>query len=241
MKDYALFYQKKGYFNKLKIILEKNLFYNFKKFFYLYIVKLFYPIVRQKKFIFQEKELEYFNHSYNNTHSNERCIEIPIALSFINLNNKRNILEVGNVLSHYIQNDWDVIDRYEKGEGVINQDAAIFNANKKYDLIISISTLEHIGYDETPKVENKPLQTLKNLQKFLSPRGILIATIPLAYNRYLDTLIFNERKNLFKVTYFKRTSWKNHWEKVSKDRAKNIEYGSPFPGANGLCVLLIKK
>ena len=34
---------------------------------------------------------------------------------------------------------------------VINEDITYFQPNHKYDLIVSISTFEHIGFDEDPR------------------------------------------------------------------------------------------
>jgi hypothetical protein len=61
---------------------------------------------------------------------------------------ERNILEIGNVLSHYFPVNHDIVDKYEKADGVINQDVVHFYSPKKYDLIVSVSTLEHVGWDE---------------------------------------------------------------------------------------------
>ena len=63
----------------------------------------------------------------------------------------KNIFEVGSVLSHYFPINHDVLDKYEKGHGVINQDVVDFKPHNKYDLIVSISTLEHVGFDDNTK------------------------------------------------------------------------------------------
>ena len=42
---------------------------------------------------------------------------------------------------------------------------------KLYDLIISISTLEHIGWDEAPRDDTKILRALDNLMSLLSENG----------------------------------------------------------------------
>ena len=51
------------------------------------------------------------------------------------MNTKINeLLEIGNVLSHYFKWDHDVVDKYEKVEGVINEDVVDFRPSKKYDI-----------------------------------------------------------------------------------------------------------
>jgi len=52
------------------------------------------------------------------------------------------------------------------------------------DLLVSISTIEHIGFGkfstDTPKV--KPSQVLARFKSFLAPHGMAVATAPTAYN-----------------------------------------------------------
>jgi hypothetical protein len=83
---------------------------------------------------------------------------------------------VGNVLSHYFSVNHDVVDKYEKAEGVINRDIIDFHPSKEYDLIISISTLEHVGWDEDisdHKILHDPskiLRAIENLRGLLAPQ-----------------------------------------------------------------------
>lgn len=70
------------------------------------------------------------------------------------------MLEVGNVLSHYFPIHHDIVDKYEVCPGVINQDIADFLPQEKYDLILSISTVEHVGWDEQPQEPTKLLQVI---------------------------------------------------------------------------------
>ena len=72
----------------------------------------------------------------------------------------KKILEVGNILSHYFSVNHDIVDKYEKDVDVINQDIIDYHPNKKYDLIVSISSLEHVGEDETPREPKKILYAL---------------------------------------------------------------------------------
>src|SRR5262245_21627467 len=60
-------------------------------------------------FIFNRKTLPYFRHRYNMTWRNERCIEIPIAQEFLNRHKGKRVLEIGNVLSHYLPISHDVL------------------------------------------------------------------------------------------------------------------------------------
>ncbi len=82
-----------------------------------------------------------------------------------------------------------IVDKYEKAIGVINEDICNFKPSKKYDLIISISTLEHVGFDEKPRDPCKVLRAIENLKSLLAVGGKLVAILPVGYNPYLDELI----------------------------------------------------
>src|SRR2546430_9278756 len=55
-----------------------------------------------------------------------------------------------------------------------------------YDLIVSVSTLEHVGYDEDPREPDKAARAVRNLLGLLAPGGTMLATIPIGHNRDLD-------------------------------------------------------
>ena len=102
-----------------------------------------------RTFQFRGKNYSYFYDLYEQTWRTERLVEIPIVWEVVKasqINNNR-ILEVGNVLSHRYPIGHDVVDKYEVIGSVINQDIVEFNPSKRYDLIVSISTMEHVGWD----------------------------------------------------------------------------------------------
>lgn len=148
--------------------------------------------IKGGEFYYKGKKLKYFYHNYNKTFFNERKIEIPIALNFLKNYKDKNILEVGNVLNHYINIKHEVVDKFEKGQKVINKDISTFKSTKKYDLIISISTFEHIGQREKDVDEKRLTKALENIGKLLSEEGEFLLTFPLNYNQYLDKLILNK-------------------------------------------------
>lgn len=74
-----------------------------------------------KTFTLQQKTYKYFYHKYNTTWRNERAVEIPIIWNIVKTC-QGNILGVGNVLSHYFTVNHDIVDKYEKAEGVITED-----------------------------------------------------------------------------------------------------------------------
>jgi len=156
---------------------------------------LYFKIFRKNDvIIYKGKRLKLFYHTYNKTFFNERKIEIPIAKEV--LKNKKDILEIGNVLSHYIKINHDVIDKYEIGKGVINEDISEYKFNKKYDLIISISTFEHIGDKEKDIGNERLIRAFNNVMNNLKENGILLITFPIGNNKYLENYV---KENDFKI------------------------------------------
>lgn len=192
-------------------------------------------------FTFQGREYHYFYHEYNTTWGNERAIEIPIVYQIVKEYGSNSVLEVGNVLSHYFGIAHEVLDKYEQGEGVINQDVVDFHTPKKYDLIVSISTLEHIGWDEKPRAPEKVLSAFENLRALLDTQGKMVATLPIGYNPRLDKYIWEREISFSEQYYLKRISRDNKWREVSRGDVQNAKYGNPFPAANGVVVGVVKK
>lgn len=161
---------------------------------YIPITKYYRRTRRGKHFLFRGEPYQYEYALYNATWRNERAVEVPIvfwsAYYFDLITGGPRILEIGNVMGHYIKAKNDVLDKYEKGENIINEDIATFKPEKKYDLIVSISTLEHVGIDETPSKPEKLIEALFNIKtNVLKPGGVMIATVPVGYNGCLDQLL----------------------------------------------------
>jgi SAM-dependent methyltransferase len=194
-----------------------------------------------KTFQVQANSYHYFYHQYNSTWLNERCVEVSVILEIFKRYQGKNILEIGNVLSNYYPTEHDIVDKYEKGEGVVNEDVVDYQPSKKYDLIVSISTLEHVGWDETPRDPMKLIRAIKNLRNLLTSNGKIVVTIPIGYNPHLDKLIDEEKMPLSKQICLKRISNDNKWKEVNWNEISDIKYNKPFPGANGLVIGIIKK
>ncbi|MBM4241944.1 MAG: class I SAM-dependent methyltransferase [Euryarchaeota archaeon] len=202
----------------------------------------YYKISRSsKKFLFKGDYYSYFYHRYNTTWRNERAVEIPIICKILKEYQNKQVLEIGNVTSHYFRFDHDIVDKYEKAYGVINLDVVDLRPSKKYDLIISISTLEHVGWDENPENSTESLQdptkillAVKNLKDCLVSGGKLIGTVPIGQNRYLDKLIRNGNLQFDEQYYLKRISKDNKWVQTNAEDAYTKEYDYPFFAANAL-------
>lgn len=201
----------------------------------------YYKLFGHKTFLMDGKTYHYFYHKYNHTWRNERTVEIPIVWDIIKKYQGKAILEVGNVLSNYFSINHDVLDKYDNGKGVINEDVIDFKSSRKYDLIVSISTLEHVGWDEEIKESDKILYAIENLKLCLADMGILIVTMPLGYNSYLDTLLKEKRIEFTKTYFMKRITSDNKWAETAWEDVKDLKFSYDPVFANGLIIGIIKK
>ena len=158
-----------------------------------YLSYIYIYIYKPKFFTFKGSRYKEFYHYYNKTYRNERRFEIPIIKEIIRKYKEEEILEIGNVLKHYMKAKWGVIDKYEVGEGVINKDILDYKGKKKYNLIISISTIEHIGKDEIHTDNKKCIEAIKKIRKMLSNKGKFVFTFLEHYNDTLSKYVLKSK------------------------------------------------
>jgi len=199
-------------------------------------------------FTLNDHQYRYFYHPFNETWRNERCVELPIIREEVEKVDAERVLEFGNVLAHYYPVYHDIVDKHEKGDGVINSDIVDFQTPKVYDLIVSISTIEHVGFNEEKYVQNetvlqpeKPLHVIHKLKGMLSQKGKCIVTMPVGYNPVLDRLLEEDDGTLFTYRYYlKRISRSNRWVETKKEDIHNTKYGFPFLSANVLAIYVFE-
>lgn len=182
------------------------------------------------------RRLHYHAAAYNAAWSNERTVEVPIVTEYLRERRGGRILEVGNVLHHYLDVNHDVVDKYEQHPRVRNVDVVEFAPETRYDLIVSISTLEHVGFDEERSQPDKPVRAVAHLAGLLAPGGMLVVTVPLGYNPHLDVALAEGRFAFDEVTYLSRISRDNRWREVSAAEVRRARYGAPYHAANALAV-----
>ena len=210
-----------------------------KDFIYKFIYFIF-KLLRPKHFFFNGKKIQYENSFYNTSFFNERTVEIPMVKEIISSYKRNNFLEIGNVLQHYNYPESRVIvDKYEVSQNVINEDIETYSTQTKFNLIVSISTLEHVGLDEGEMVTDKDkLQRciLNISNNLLDKEGVLIVTLPVNYNENVDKFI--RENTIFQEKFFmkKDSLLLNTWKKVSfddltvKNRSKPILIEDVFFG-----------
>ena len=196
------------------------------------------PWLKREGFLWRGRTLDGFYHRYNMTWTGERIVEIPIARTFLAAVDPRRVLEVGNVLSHYDSVSHKIVDKFETGERVINCDIVDFKSQEGYDLILSISTFEHIGFDDDAAVPSgeKILAAVRHCQRLLSDSGRLVLTVPLGYNPDLDRLIVTETLAATRQSFLVRRGF-SRWGECDLQTALAHPYRHRFPYANSIGIL----
>jgi hypothetical protein len=192
--------------------------------------------LRPGTFTFAGADYRYFVHAYNETWRNERAVELSIVMRALDEHRGARVLEIGNVLAHYGRAGHDVVDKYEAAAGVRSIDVVELQAPEPYDLVVTISTLEHVGFDEDVRDPDKPRQAVERMAGALAPGGTLLVTVPLGYNDSLDRDLRAGRIAFDELRFLKRISSDNRWLEVTESEVEGVAYGAPYKWANGLAV-----
>jgi hypothetical protein len=184
------------------------------------------------------REYPYLRHRYSDTSSSERAVELPVALAL--LRDRRtapvgDVLEVGNVLTHYTRSDHLVVDLYDHSPGVVHEDIASFTGGP-FGLVLSVSTVEHIGWDESPRDLGKAVRAVRHMASLLAPGGVMLVTIPVGYHRFLDDAVAGGRLRPTRTAWMVRTGLRR-WAEGSEAQALATVYGWPHAGANAVAFL----
>lgn len=206
--------------------------------------QLTFPITRtrrlDRRFSFRGMHLPYTFSRYNNSYRNERAVEISIAKWFLSAGTGR-MLEVGNVMSHYGVQGHTVLDKYEIIPGVLNDDVVDFAPDRPFDTVISISTLEHVGWDEKPREPDKVLRAFDSVRDCVAPQGRMLVTVPIGHNKTLDGALKTGEVKLPQESWLIRTSRSNEWIETDRDEALSREYGWPYRNANAIYAGMITR
>jgi SAM-dependent methyltransferase len=180
---------------------------------------------------------------YNSTTICERAVEVPVGLALLGqaTDGEASVLEVGAVLPHY-RAGWPadahtVIDLHEEYPGVINADVLTWEPNNSFDLIISISTLDHLHDLE------ELIDALRRLRRWLAPGGLLFITLPFGQpawvggGEWIDRFVLGENDATTVWRMDKIDPLDHLWEQADLDDAP-LAYHGPSLFANTVHMLL---
>jgi len=229
-------------------------------------------------FMFQGKELFYNRINFNNRA--ERAVEVPIAFNFLmNRPAGSSILEVGNVLQHYENalsdllslRDRRIVDKFESCDGVDCIDIMDLDSSEKYQTIISVSTLEHVGQSCAPGGEfgerkratdlEAPLKAAAKIYDLLAIGGRALLTVP--FGKLIDggwyVQFSADYLNLLTTKYglppeaislsclknvAREPGWNNpcqRWHEVEPHELDSVRYDTFWGGARSIAVIEFTK
>ena len=167
---------------------------------------------------------------------NERCLELALGRLALAVHTPHTVLEIGNVMPLAGAHGHTVVDKYETGAGIINEDVLTFASGRRYGLVLSISTFEHVGWDEEPRDPDKASAALSRLSGLVEEDGALLVTIPVGDHRRLERSFVADDGPFDAVSLFVKASRLARWEPRPPAERGNVRYGSPY--ANGNAVLV---
>lgn len=176
---------------------------------------------------------EYFDDPVNTTLINERCIEIPLGIRFLDRIDINNIIEVGCVMPFYGYCEHLIVDQFEKdhpaGE-VLNVDAMTFDFTGRD--ILCLSTIEHIGKEDYLNTDIDPQKAIDVLNKFDKEANSFLVTWGAMYHNELDEYV---KANLDRWDWwgFVKTS-QTEWEYTGQDmKVWDQKFDGNYRYANG--------
>jgi hypothetical protein len=174
----------------------------------------------------------YLDHPANSTITNERAVEIPVVSAlFDDLKHGSRVLEVGDVLAQYgVKWGRDIVDLGSMRGGVQRVDVNEFKGGP-YDLIVSVSTVEHVGIDDGKKDVLLAIKAIDRLCGMLAKGGQIFFTVPVGFNRALDAWLDHGWQG--KTWYMIRVmGMPPVWVETDRKLAKKALYGSPYKSGN---------
>lgn len=196
--------------------------------------------VKQTTFELRGVELPYVDAPYNMARHNERAVEVSAALHLYAHARAQggDVLEIGAVLPHYLPrwpaNQHTVVDLYEQGHGIVNENVVTWEAPHQYDLIVCISTLDHLlGPMEL-------WMALARMRAWRKPGGLIFVTLPanqpedVGGGPWLDALLRDrhalEASDMWRLD--KVDPMNNLWQEVTGTKTPPRDYNSPTAYAN---------
>lgn len=190
-------------------------------------------------FDFQGGRYQYLFHRYKRTWLTERAVEVPIVQALVDRYDGGRVLEVGNVLSHYGSQNHLVVDKYERAPGVLNRDVLELQDLGPLDLIVAVSTLEHVGWDEHPRDPDKALRAVQALRGLLEPDGQLVLTVPIGYNPPFDEALRDGAIDVRRAAALRRIGAGIRWEEVAPAEVWSAPYDFLLYAARGVLFAFI--
>jgi SAM-dependent methyltransferase len=124
---------------------------------------------------------------------------------------------------------------------VLNRDVLELDGLGPFDLIVAVSTLEHVGWDERPRQPAKAVSAAHALLGKLAPGGRLFLTVPAGYNPSFDAALRAGELPLSQTGALRRTGPGASWSEVEPDEVWSAPYDFLLYRANGLLLAFVER
>jgi hypothetical protein len=144
--------------------------------------------------MYNGKEYPYLDHWHSRAWENDKAILGPIGLKFIGGYPGAEVLEIGNVLSHYYGSNHLVLDRYERNKynNVLKANFTGFYWNTPFKRILSIDEVAKLcEYSLDPVAALGSM--FSKVKRLLTPDGTALVTIPTNYSYIITDAITNNK------------------------------------------------
>jgi hypothetical protein len=193
----------------------------------------------ERHFVLDDESFAYHVAPGTGTWDNERAVELPVIWRELQRRgHSEGMLEVGNVLGNYFEIAHPVLDKYEHDRSVTwNEDVVTFQPPFAPELILSISTLEHVGHSERPRDPAKFHAAIDAVSGWLAPGGRLVFTVPLGYNPAVREYLDAPHSARATVRCMRRTTLDNLWVQADYAEVRDVRYDRPFRCANAIAIV----
>jgi hypothetical protein len=196
-------------------------------------------LLSMNDFVWNGRSFPYYRQGgHNDPRGNERTVELPLAFDRLASFAGKRILEVGAVTCYYYGSDHRIVDPYDGHPAAEAVD--LFDVRGVYDLVLAISTIEHVGlpeYGETRCDIDLALHAVDHLMGLVAPGGECFYTFPRGHHWVLDLASFDEVLP-GQISHLRRANAANDWiEETDREVIGSAAYGRPFPWGNQVTVV----
>ena len=173
----------------------------------------------------------------NTTAINERALEIPIGIRFLNHYPMESVDELGAVMCFYGLQEHRIVDLFEKDNpaGLVhNVDAMDWDFTGRN--VLSLSTVEHIGLSDYDNTDLRPEKAIEVCEKIIAEADNYLISWGLLYHDVLDTWVKEQiAKDRFDWCAYTKDTSEREWTYRGQDMVsfdEKYKFDSKYKYAN---------
>lgn len=179
---------------------------------------------KEPRFTLDGRRYDYVDDWHSWTWLNERAVELPVAREALAAADPTRTIEIGNVTSHYFPARHRIVDKYESAPGIENIDLFEIAEREAFDLVLCVSTLEHVGWDEPVRDPVPAVEAVARLKELAAPGGRVLVTIPVGYHPTLADAAIDGSLSFDSVRALRCDYPSLDWHEVAPDTVATVPY-----------------